>query len=167
MAMIEAKTDINEGGVNGLGLAETDTKSEEFKVMQKMMLNIANQRTDKERQEIILSGLRAEMHLFADKAMKQQTGKTAPQFLRAFIDAIGVKNKIFAEYLHIKESNLSAILNGNRRINIELAYKLGELFEVRPELWLQVQSKHEMLLFAQENRDKYKKYNWKDLVKRA
>lgn len=158
---------FDDSRIVGFENGETDPNSEDVIQTLKMIRERVEAYTPAQKQKFKLSALRAQMHIFVDEQLKEQTGKTAPQFLREFIDAIGVKNKVFAEYLHIKESNLSAILNGNRRINIELAYKLGELFEVRPELWLQVQSKHEMLLFAQENRDKYKKYNWKDLIKRA
>ena len=47
-----------------------------------------------------------------------------------FLLSLRIKKKAFAEYIDYKESNLSAIFKGRRRINPDLAIKFGEIFRV-------------------------------------
>ena len=89
------------------------------------------------------------------------------QFLREHLQALNLKNKTFARYLDIEGSNLSAILNGKRKITVELAFKLGQVFNLSPDLWLLIQSKNEILQLSDTKIMEYKKYKLADLMKRA
>ncbi len=56
-----------------------------------------------------------------------------------------LKNKTLARYLDLKEPDLSAVLNGKRRINIDLALKLEQYFGIEAEIWLSIQLKNEVI----------------------
>ena len=80
---------------------------------------------------------------------------------------IKVKNKDFAKFIEIEESNLSSILRGRRKINTDLAFKLGELFNTNPNLWLLIQSKNELMGLASARKINHKKYKLEDLLKKV
>ena len=165
--MIKTEEFVNQGGIIGDGTGHTDPNSEDVKETLRMIRERVASYTPEQKLQIKLDGLKAEMSFFVDKNENRRKGKSVPQFLREFLNAINIKNKDFAKYLNLKEPNLSAILNGKRRINIDLAFKLGQLFEMRPELWLQVQSKHEMLQLEEEKKGMGRQYKLEDLLKRA
>jgi len=45
-----------------------------------------------------------------------------------------------------------------------LALKLGRIFKLDPTLWIQIQTKNELLRVQNENKDKYYKYDINDLM---
>ncbi|MBK8564173.1 MAG: hypothetical protein IPN76_12760 [Saprospiraceae bacterium] len=51
--------------------------------------------------------------------------RLAKAILNEAIGALGVKKKDFATYIGIEDSNLSAMLKGNRRISPEFALRLA------------------------------------------
>ena len=59
-------------------------------------------------------------------------------FLKELVEIIGVSNKDFATYIGLKNTNLSAIYAGKRKINHDLAMKLGYIFDINPALWLHI-----------------------------
>lgn len=83
------------------------------------------------------------------------------------MDQLEIKKKSFAAYLGLQESNLSALFKGSRKINIDLAIKLGTIFKVDPNLWIHIQSKNELLRLHQEKRKEYQKYSLNVLLKKA
>lgn len=87
--------------------------------------------------------------------------------MKEYVKILGIKNKAFAEYIGYRESNLSALYNGTRKINIDLALKLGKLFKINPTLWIHIQSKNELKRIRRENEKKYQKYSIEDLLKQA
>lgn len=89
------------------------------------------------------------------------------EFLKRHLRAIKVKNKDFASFIEMEESNLSSIIRGRRKINTDLAFKLGALFDLSPDLWLLLQSKNELLGVDKERRIFYKKYKLEDLLKKV
>ena len=65
-------------------------------------------------------------------------------FIKQFIMLIEIKQIEFASYLEIRPSNLSKILNGERRLNIELALILEKLSNIEAELGLRIQNQNEI-----------------------
>ena len=63
--------------------------------------------------------------------------------------------------------NLSALFKGKRKINPDLALKLGEIFRVDPTLWINIQSKNELLGVDKQRRMDYQKYRLEDLLKKV
>lgn len=73
-----------------------------------------------------------------------------------YINALDIKNKTFAKYLNIKEPNLSAILKNRRKVNIDFALKLEQLFNVKAEVWLGIQLKNELVQVEKKGEKEYK-----------
>ena len=93
---------------------------------------------------------------------------TIGHFLKRFIKATGKKNKTFAKYIGLEESNLSSIISGKRKINIPLALKLEQIFGVNPSWWFEIQLKNEFLdLKKQKKKLNGKKYSLKGLLKKV
>jgi addiction module HigA family antidote len=88
-------------------------------------------------------------------------------FLKKFITTIGLKQKLFAEYIGIKNSNLSTLLKGRRKLNLGIAIKLEKNFNTPSVLWLNIQNKNELLIFQNSNNSSYHNYNLDDLLKQA
>jgi len=157
---------INPGGINGTGKGVVNTNSEDFKALQRAIIEDSKKQTLEERMSYQLISLRFQMESYiSEKTPKEII--TSGDFLKKHLKAIGIKNKEFAKYTDIEESNLSAILKGRRKINIDFAYKLGEIFNVNPNMWLLIQSKNELLQIDEARKREYKRYKLKDLLKVA
>ena len=156
---------INEEGINGLGIGVVNTNSEEFKELQRLIIAKSKKQSKKKILENKLLSLRFQMESYLDKQNSEIV--EVGWFLKEFLKELGIKNKVFAEYIEFQESNLSALFKGNRKINTDLALKLGKIFRVDPTLWIHIQSKNELLRMGEENKKEYQKYNINDLLKKA
>lgn len=155
----------DEGGVNGLGIGVVNTNSNEFKFLRSKIEEESKKQTQKEILENNFLSLRFQMESYLER--EEDEVLEVGWFLKEFIKALGVKNKVFAEYIGFRESNLSALYKGQRKVNIDLALKLGKIFNVDPALWIHIQSKNELRKIKEENKRKYVKYNIDDLLKKA
>lgn len=84
-------------------------------------------------------------------------------FIKECIRITGLKNKQIAELLGVTETNLSAMLNGRRRLVIEHAYLLGQLFNTKGKYFIDIQNKNEWFKFMNiksNNQDKVKLENY-------
>ena len=92
--------------------------------------------------------------------------KSAGEFLKLILNTLKIQQKQFAEYIGIKPSNLSKLINGERTINYDLALIFGKLFNHNPMLWIEIQAKNELnrLLHAEQNR--YSIYSLNELLGR-
>ena len=156
----------NAGGVNGLGFGTVNTNSADYRELQKQVMLHSSNRTDRDiiQHKIISAKLQLQEYVNNEESQPRiETG----QFLKIFINSTGVKNKDFAKYLEIEESNLSAIIRGRRKITIELAYKLGELFDLDPNLWVVVQSKNDFLDIQKSQQKRSRKYKLNELLQKA
>ncbi len=162
---MKKKETINEGGINGLGIGVVNTNAEEFKELQRIILAQSKKQTKKQILENKLLSLRFQMESYLEK----QTDPIVEVgwFLKEFLKELKIKNKVFAEYIEFQESNLSALFKGNRKINTDLALKLGKIFRVDPTLWINIQSKNELIRMREKNNKEYQKYNIEDLLKKA
>lgn len=154
-----------EDGINGLGIGVVNINSKEFKELQRIINEKAGKLTKKQIQENKLLSLRFQMQTYLDSYDK--TIIEVGWFLKEFLQQLEIRKKSFAEYLGLQESNLSALFKGKRKINIDLAIKLGTIFRVDPILWIHIQSKNELIRLHQENKKEYQKYSLKDLLKKA
>lgn len=159
--MKQKKSVINEG-VNGLGKGIINVNSLEFKELQKQIIAKSKKQSQKQILENKLLSLRFQMESYLmgnDNEIIE-----AGWFLREYVRGLDIKNKVFADYIGFKESNLSALYKGTRKINIDLALKLGKIFKLNPTLWIHIQTKNELIKVKNENEKKYQKYSINDLV---
>ncbi len=157
---------INAGGINGREDGKVDTTSEEFKILQQVIIAESKKRTPAQRKRIELVSLRLQMETYLKKSNPKEI-LTLGYFLKKMVEVLGIKHKQLAQYIDYQESNLSAVLNDNRKINTDLALKFGEIFNMNPALYLHIQSKNEVLKMQQENKEAYRKYRLEDLLEMA
>jgi len=153
---------INEGGVNGLGEGIVNINSKDFKILrEKIQAESALLSVDERRNHILLSyRLQMESYL-RDMDINL---KSLGFFIKELLKELGIKSKQLAGYLDYEESNFSAFLNGRRKINADLALKLGKIFRLAPSLLLNIQSLNELKSYEKDNREKYLNYSIDDLL---
>lgn len=161
--MIEKNRLINPGGVNGTGKGVVNINSKDYKGLQRAIIEHAKQQSPEERMKYALISLRFQMESYLSQSSPDKIIEVG-YYLKEHLKAIGISNKAFAKYIDIEDSNLSAIIKGRRKVNIDIAFKLGEVFELDPNLWLLIQGKNDLLKIDSQRRLKYKKYNLKELL---
>jgi len=162
---MKKQIDINDEGINGSGNPLVNTNSKEFKELQKQIVSNSSKQSKTKVIENKLLSLRFKMESYL--LGKGSTYLEVGWFLKEYLRELNIKYKTFAEYIDFKESNLSAIFAGRRKINYDLALKLGKIFRVDPTLWIHIQSKNELMKIEKENRKDYQSYNIKELMRKA
>lgn len=162
---MKKQTYIKDEGINGSGQALVNTNSKEFKELQSQIVSKSKKQSNKKVVENKLLSLRFRMESYLQA--KENSYIEAGWFLKEYLNELNIKNKIFAEYIGFKESNLSALFAGRRKINYDLALKLGKIFRVEPSLWINIQSKNELIKVEKENRKEYQNYSITELINRA
>ncbi|MEN8227599.1 MAG: HigA family addiction module antitoxin, partial [Bacteroidota bacterium] len=129
---------------------------------QAILLQKSRKRTDNQKRRIDLLTLKYQMedYLNSDKSEV----KSAGEFLKTILKSLHIQQKQFAEYIGIKPSNLSKLINGERTINYDLALIFGRLFNHNPMLWIEIQAKNELNRLANAERNKYSSYSLNDLM---
>lgn len=158
--------EINPGGINGTGKGVVNTNSKDFKGLREAIKEHAKKQTPLDRIRYELISLKFQMESYISNEEPSPIVEVG-EFLRKYLKAIKIKNKEFANYIDLEESNLSSIIRGRRKINIDLAFKLGQVFNLNPNLWLLIQSKNELLGIDKKRRMDYQKYRLEDLLKKV
>ena len=134
----------NEGGINGIGDRPVDTTSEDFQVLKEKIAAIVAKRSPEELLRNRVLGLRFRMMSYLENKNPDLIVSSGT-FLKELVQLTGIKSKDFANYINYEATNLSSIYNGRRKISIDLALKLEQIFKSPAPLWLRIQSKNEML----------------------
>ncbi len=156
---------INAGGINGTGTGYVDTNAKDFKDLQAQIIARSKQLSPEEKRDNILLSIRFQMesYLYSNNNEIKDVGK----FIKDLINLLNIKNQDLAQYMEYEASNMSAFLNGKRKLNLDLAIKLGKTFKINPSLLLNVQNKNELKKFGTASMDKYLNYNIEDLLAKA
>ncbi|MBF0333790.1 MAG: HigA family addiction module antidote protein [Alphaproteobacteria bacterium] len=72
------------------------------------------------------------------------------QALRLEIDARGLSANALALALRVPSGRITEILGGKRAITPETALRLGRYFGTGPELWLNLQTAHDLAIVESE-----------------
>lgn len=159
---MKAKKDELSQLTNGILTEPMDIGTKEYKDFTLLIRSKVAQTSKEERIRIALLGLKYNME---DNLRSEGKAKKVGSFVKQFIQLIEVKQIEFANYLGIKSSNLSKILNGERRLNIEFAIILEKLSNIDAELWLRVQNYNELQIALNSQSKKLNKYRLKELIK--
>lgn len=83
---------------------------------------------------------------FSDVARPERIGPVRPGevLLEKFMRPRGLTARGLAAVLNIPSNRISAVINGSRRITAETALLLGRRFGTSPELWMNLQSAHDL-----------------------
>ena len=158
--------EINPGGINGSGKGVVNTNSADFISLREAVKEHAKKQTPNDQIKYKLLSLKLQMKTYVSDEEPSRYVSVG-DFLKQHLKAIKIKNKEFANYVEMEESNLSSIIKGRRKINIDFALKLGQLFKIDPNLWLLIQSKNELSNIDKERKLSYQKYKLDDLLKKV
>jgi len=158
--------EILDEGINGLGQGVVNTNSPSFTLLREKIVQESRKRDPVERIKDRLLGIRLQMEYFVQE---KELSSSLPvgEFLKSSVQILGIKHKSFAAYLDLDESNLSAVYRGRRKINLDLAMKLGKILNIPPHLWLNVQNKNELHELALQHPGRYEDLGLIDLINRA
>ncbi|MEZ4849277.1 MAG: HigA family addiction module antitoxin [Bacteroidia bacterium] len=157
---------INEGGINGTNQGVVNINSKDYKALQKAIQAQAKEQSKEDKINYKLISLRLQMETYISEKSHEQI-KTVGYFLREFINSLNIRNKDFANFIEIEESNLSSILNDKRKIHTELAFILGMVFNVDPNIWLMIQNKNDLLGIEGVKDDRFKRFKLENLLKKV
>ena len=138
-----------------------DYGTKEYEDFKLLIRSKVAETSKEERIQISLLGLKYHMNDYLESNSKKiEVGS----FIKKFIKLIEIKQIEFANYLEIRPSNLSKILNGERRLTIELALIMEKLSSINAELWLRIQNKNEIIKIQKSNSKQLDKYELKELI---
>lgn len=149
----------------GTGVGLINPNSKDLSAVKQAIQDHYSTLGEEEKMMIRLRGLRYKMESFT-LGLSMEENLSAGGILKEFIHAIGVRQKVFAGYIGLKTTNLSAIINGTRRINHDLAFKLGSIFAMDPALWMNVQNKAELVAMKKQKPDDHH-FTLSELLKQA
>lgn len=164
--MTKHKSYLNEEGLNGTGEGIVNVNSPDFIGLQEAVRLHAEKQSDEQKMTYGLLSLRYQMETYVFEKTPQEVLPVG-YFLKKHLETINVKNKVFAQYIGLEESNLSSVIKGRRKVNTDLAFKLSRIFNLPPDLWLLIQSKNELLDFDEEKKAKYDHFGLEELLKKA
>lgn len=155
---------INIGGINGLGESLINTNSEDFKALKRLIEKSYQSQGESEKIENGLLSVRFQMESYLNTKIEVEDVKPAGWFIERLLEVVAVTKKQLSEYVGYEYTNLISVMKGRRKINSELAIKLGQIFKVDPAIWLHIESKNELI---QEISKVESSFSLNELLKRA
>ncbi len=155
---------INAGGINGLGESLVNTNSEDFKFLKERIREHYNAQEEKSKIENGLLSVRFQMESYLNSTLESKDIKPAGYFVEKLLKTISISKKQLSEYIDYEYSNFIAVIKGRRKINSDLAIKLGQIFKIDPTIWLHIESKNELISTLTHFEGSF---NLSDLLKKA
>ena len=149
----------------GVLTSSMNVNNKEFKEFQVFLSDKAKSLTDKQRLNIELLSLQIKIEDYLNSNEKDIELISVGDFLRLYLDKLGIKQNKLAEYIGMRPSNFSKILSGSRKVNFELSFILGRIFNLDPKIWILIQVKNEYLEMKKEKANNFKNYKLEDLVR--
>ncbi|HCX24122.1 MAG: addiction module antidote protein, HigA family [Flammeovirgaceae bacterium] len=157
------ENDLNNEVSSGVFTEPMDSGKQEFDQFQAIILNRVRNQTLKQKRIVELMGLKFKMEDYLTSKHKGEL-KLAGEFLKAHLNVLKIQQNKFAHYIGLRPSNLSKVIKGERPLNSEMALILGKLFNQDPMIWLDIQTKNELIRLSKSKAQKLKKYKLDDLV---
>lgn len=156
------KTDMLSKLTNGIISEPMDIGTKQYQDFKLLIKSKVAATSKDERIKISLLGLKysIEDYLKSDIELVK-----VGSFIKQFIRLVEIKQIDFANYLDIRPSNLSKLLSGERRLNVELALILEKLSDIDADLWLRIQNKNELRKMEHSHSKILKKYKLKELIR--
>lgn len=87
-------------------------------------------------------------------------------FVKLYLKLFKITQRDLAKVFEMKDTNLYKYLKGERKLNIDLVFKLSSFSHTPPELWYYIQTKNELneLRKEKEKLIEYEKYDYKNIV---
>lgn len=139
-----------------------DLNSSEYADFKLLIKSKVKSSSKAERIEISILGLKFEME---DYLTSNKKNVSIGSFVKQFIEAVEIKQVQFAEFIGVRPSNLSKILNGERRLSLDLALILESISKIKAEKWLMIQNRNEIFKIRKLKKVELSKYKLKQLIK--
>ncbi|MFP5080716.1 transcriptional regulator [Pedobacter sp. JCM 36344] len=138
-----------------------DQNSEGYKRLKQAIAERYSSYTESEKLNIKLDGIRFAMLDY----LENESSNIIPPgtFLKRCLDVVMVNQKTFANYIDWDTGNLTKLLNGQRKINADVAMILEATFPVSASIWLRLEDKNELVRARQEKTRDYHQYSLKKL----
>ena len=87
-------------------------------------------------------------------------------FVKLYLQLLNISQRDLASSFGMKDTNLYKYLTGERKLNVDIVFKLSSFSHTQPELWYMIQVKNELdeLRKEKEKMREYKKYDYKKLI---
>ena len=148
----------------GLLTVPMDPKSKGFASLKEFLDGKVNDLTQEQRYAIELQGVRVSMNEYLNAEITRKELIKSGTFLKDLLNRLNIKQNRFAEYLGMKPSNLSKLLNGDRKISFEVSLILEQIFNIESNLWLSIQSKNRFVRMSKRELQRFRKFKLKDLL---
>lgn len=156
--------ETNAGGINGFGESLINTNSADFRSLREMIKNNFTSQDAESKVENNLLSVRFQMESYINDSITLDEIKVPGLFVEKLLKAVNVNKKQLSEYIDYEYTNLISLLKGRRKINSDLAIKLGQIFKIDPVIWLHIENKNELL--KEMSKTKYT-LSLKDLLNKA
>jgi len=144
-----------------LGTQFDDTSEQDVKLTKRILDAMIQEQPIEELRKNQHIGVKLEMndYLLSDTKKITRTG----DFLFRLFNIYNINKTKFAEHIGYESANLHALLKGRRKFNSNLASKIGEIFNIDPEIWLFIEAKNELKEFHTNKTRKLKNVSLKQL----
>jgi len=156
----KSKEDLN--GEVGLLTEPMDIGTEDFKDFQFFILSKSRARTKDQKILVEITAIKYQMEKYLEEEQKEET--SVGNFLKSILKAADIRQNRFAEYIGIRPTNFNKIVRGERRLSLEQAVIIGNIFGVEPSIWIGIQTKNDLRKIAKSREKNYTKYNLKELL---
>ena len=148
----------------GVLTTSMNVNTKEFKEFQLFLSNKVESLEDKQKLRIELLALQIKIEDYLNSNEGSGDIMTVGDFLRLYLDKLDIRQNKLAEYIGLKPSNFSKILSGSRKVNFELSFILGQIFNLDPKVWMLIQVKNEYLELKKEKEKYFQNFKLEDLV---
>jgi len=87
-------------------------------------------------------------------------------FVKLYLKTFNVTQKNVAQLFEMSSGNLHKYLVGDRKLNTDMLLKLSSFSHLKPEYWLRIEIKNELMDISKEQHrnKKYEKYDYRHLL---
>ena len=136
--------------------------TEDFQDFQFFILSKSRARTKNQKILVELAALKYQMEKYLEKDQKEEV--SVGKFLKSVLEAADIRQNRFAEYIGIRPPNFNKIVRGERRLSLEQAIIIGNIFDMEASIWIGIQTKNDLRKIAKAREKNYSKYNLKELL---
>lgn len=87
-------------------------------------------------------------------------------FVKLYLNLLHITQRDLANVFKMKDTNLYKYLKGERKLNLDVVFKLSSFSNTPPEIWYYIQTKNELneLRKEKEKLKEYEQYDYKNFV---
>lgn len=149
---------------SGILTSSMDVKSREFKEFQLLLSEKADSLSKKQKLHLELLSLQIKIEDYLSANLEDDELLTVGDFLKLYLEKLDIKQNKLAAYIGLRPSNFSKILSGSRKLNFELSFMLGHIFNIDPKAWMSIQIKNEYIALKKDTGKNFQRFTLDDLI---